>query len=126
MPSILIIEDQEEQAGMLRSLIEYVDPSIIVDVVPDLYTARLMIMQGDYDAVSVDLNLPDCRGVKTYEAVRKLTRANLVVFSGADTVTEVRKMLKNGDAIVKKPDSPKAVDELVQQVVAGAHLGAAG
>jgi len=129
MYNILVVEDEEIQASLLRDMIEHEGGDMFhVDIVPDLHTAKIMLLKGYYGAVSLDLNLGDSRGAKTYKAIRALTSANIVVYSGAeDAVRATRKVLENDDTIIFKGDGPReAVRNLVEQLMFGAMNGAAG
>lgn len=104
--SILIIEDNEQDADLLRHAIKSVVPSHIRCILTAEY-GLMLIRRNHYDVIFLDLNLPKISGV---EFIRQLTRdeiRRLVVITGLgsesqDTLEAIRLGVVK---IIQKPAS---------------------
>jgi len=65
---ILVVEDTEKLAKYIKQMLE--EESFAVDVVGDGETAERRIMSGDYDAVILDIMLPEQDGITTCKNIR--------------------------------------------------------
>ncbi len=65
---ILVVEDTAKLAKYIKQMLE--EASYAVDVVGDGVTAERRIMEGSYDAVILDIMLPEQDGITTCRAVR--------------------------------------------------------
>jgi signal transduction histidine kinase/CheY-like chemotaxis protein len=85
---VLIVDDEEEVAGVLRDLLE--DVRVEVRVVTDGETAwRALTTEGlTFDAVTLDLRMPGLSGRTLYERLEKRAPAvaATVIFATGDTV----------------------------------------
>jgi DNA-binding NtrC family response regulator len=87
---LLIVEDKEDTAALLRSVIQLRDSRIAVDIAPDLSSALHRLEQGGIDAVLCDLSLPDTTGTQAISTIRqRFYRLPLIAMTGildTDTV----------------------------------------
>ncbi len=65
---ILVVEDTEKLAKYIKQMLE--DEAYVVDVVGDGLSAERMILTGAYDAVVLDIMLPEQDGITTCKNVR--------------------------------------------------------
>lgn len=95
---ILLIEDSASDAALLNALLEDVEElEFITEHVSELRTALAKIESQQYDAVILDLGLPDSFGVETYDQVRE--RAPLlpiIIVSGNDDRSMMNDALNKG------------------------------
>jgi DNA-binding response OmpR family regulator len=71
-PRILIVDDEPA----IRTLLHYVlDKLYAVDEAPDGATALQHVVRNRYDAVLLDVSLPDMSGYQVCEAIQRLPEA---------------------------------------------------
>jgi len=130
---VLVVEDDMPQALVIKRLIEKSGADLVsVDIADSLEAARRLMAVKEYGAVSLDLGLSDSTGTMTFQAIRAISSAYIVVFSGQEK--ELQKVFALHDeraVVIRKPDSVSAARHIMDQVatesVAGALLfGAAG
>ncbi len=69
---VLLTEDDESQALLFRTLLEEPEPHeyvMVVDHVLSLEEALIRLSEAEYDAVLLDLSLPDSSGLQTIDAL---------------------------------------------------------
>lgn len=101
---ILLIEDSPTDALLFQENLES-----IVDVSFDLHHCEMLasglekLSQDDFDAVVLDLNLPDSAGLATFESLR-LEQPNLpvVILTGDDRTAPNEALLKGADNYLLK------------------------
>lgn len=112
---ILIVEDEEKIAGVLKSYLEKDD--FRVTVAPT-GKAALRHIKETYDLVILDLMLPDIDGEDICKAVREFSDIPIIMLTAKSSEDErVRGLGMGADDYVVKPFSPR---ELVARVKA--HL----
>ncbi len=81
---ILVVEDEESFAGLVREIVtEESRGTYAVAVADSLAKALAHLGTTACDLVLLDLTLPDCRGLKTYERLRECApRVPVIVLSG--------------------------------------------
>lgn len=110
---ILVVEDTEKLAKYVKQMLE--EESYAVDVVADGDTAERRIMNGSYDAVILDIMLPEQDGITTCKKVRAAGNITPILMLTAKGEVEDRiEGLDSGadDYLVK----PFAMDELLARV----------
>ncbi len=110
---ILVVEDTEKLAKYVKKMLE--SESYTVDVVGDGVTAEHMIDSGAYDAVILDIMLPEQDGITTCKRVRSNGDTTPVLMLTARGEVEDRiEGLDSGadDYLVK----PFAMEELLARV----------
>ena len=110
---ILIVEDEAELAGALRSILER--EHFIVDHVESMAMAREAVLSGSYDLILLDRNLPDGEGLTLMSALRRHNSGLAVIVLSAHGEIEDRVTGLDGgadDYLVK----PFAADELLARI----------
>ena len=81
---LLLVEDTLTDARLLRELLETALPGQhLVEVAPGLAAAEAAIAEQDYQAILLDLDLPDSRGIETLESLFKTARSiPIIVLTG--------------------------------------------
>lgn len=71
IPRILIVEDEQRLAGLLKLQLE--DAGFATDIADNGYTGKMLMEQNTYNLVLLDLNLPMLNG---YELCREIRKTN--------------------------------------------------
>src|SRR5215212_9504322 len=87
--NLLLVEDQEDFACVIRDVLEGAGgQSFAVTHVNRLEAAREKLAESPFDALLLDLNLPDSRGLNTCSAAQAAAPAMpIVVLTGVDDET---------------------------------------
>lgn len=86
--------DAELMASMLADIKEF--PNNVQNV-QTLSEAKEAVTKGNFDAVVLDLNLPDSTGLKTYTDLRGVCKdVPIVILTGMDDREVLTHALKNG------------------------------
>jgi len=121
---VLVVEDEEEVAGVLRDLLE--DMSVDVHVVTDGETAwRLLTTEGlVFDAVALDLRMPGLSGRTLYERLEKQAPAvaATVIFATGDTVDSETQLFLRQSArpVLTKPFTQESLSVTLAPFLSGA------
>lgn len=110
---ILVVEDTEKLAKYVKQMLE--EESYAVDIVGDGETAERRIMEGSYDAIILDIMLPEQDGLTTCKKIR--TAGSIVpvlMLTAKGNVDDRIEGLDSGadDYLVK----PFAMEELLARV----------
>jgi two-component system OmpR family response regulator len=99
----LLVEDDATMALLTRQVLE--QEGFAVDVAPTGNEAQTLAFVNDYDAIVLDLTLPDRNGLTVLQALRKEGRMTpVIVLTGAnDSATTVRALDAGADDYVTKP-----------------------
>jgi DNA-binding response OmpR family regulator len=100
---ILVIEDDQTVAELMRRMLA--DEGYAVDVAHDGEHGRSMAKDDSYDAIVLDLELPDRNGMSVLQELRREgSRTPIVVSTGRSTPADVVRVLDAGaDDYVQKP-----------------------
>ena len=113
---ILLVEDDELDARLVKlALAELVGEEFQIQPAATLAEAESRLASGAFDAVILDLNLPDSRGMDTLGAVRKADPKTPVL-----VLTGIRE-----DGMAHEARSRGAMDCLVKGRMTGRQLLAA-
>jgi two-component system OmpR family response regulator len=117
---VLIVEDNVRMAAALRRGLQ--SGGMVVDVAPDAATATRMVGEADFDAVVLDVMLPDVDG---FETCRRLRAAGvwvpIIMLTARDAVEDrVRGLDEGADDYLTKPFS---LAELLARLRALARRG---
>lgn len=110
---ILVVEDTEKLAKYIKKMLE--EEAYAVDVAGDGETAERLILSGSYDAVILDIMLPEQDGITTCQRVRAEGDTTPILMLTAKGEVEDRiEGLDSGadDYLVK----PFAMDEMLARV----------
>jgi len=110
---ILIIDDDHDLADLAKTVLSA--DGFAVDVFNTLEDGRLAIETTDYDALILDLNLPDGDGITLLEERRNAgdTTPVLILTTRTNVDDRVRGFESGGDGYLQKPF---AVEELVARM----------
>lgn len=96
-PKILVCEDDRDVASLLDFILT--DSGFKVEVAHDIHQAKIMLEKQSYDAMTLDLLLPDGDGISLVQELRqdeKYKSLPIIIISGK---IGNKKTLLNGDAI---------------------------
>ena len=114
---VLLCEPQDEAAGALRTIME--QEGCLVDRVTTAREAAENMQSGRYDAMLIELMLPDGDGLETVRALRRspVTRAlPAIVISGVDATSDGEEDIRLTLDLVDWIDQPLDPDRLRQAV----------
>ncbi|MBK9621782.1 MAG: response regulator [Candidatus Obscuribacter sp.] len=95
---ILLVEDSPSDAELMVSMLADIKefPNHVQNV-QTLSAAKQAIMSKSFDAVVLDLNLPDSNGLQTYTELRDVCNSvPIVILTGMDDREVLTHALKNG------------------------------
>lgn len=77
---ICLIEDSEDDAEYINVLLQQMpDHKKKAKVVETIKAAELLLLHNKFDAIILDLNLPDSNGIATFNRVQKLARKTPII-----------------------------------------------
>lgn len=118
--TVLVVEDDPDFQLLTQLALEA--HGFHVELTPSLHdTLDLLSISGDvFEAVVLDLDLPDQQGVDTLELVRSLTAAPIVVYSSATPARLAHLVGLGADAALSKvedrADLARSIDETIERV----------
>lgn len=115
--NILIIEDQHEDATLIKDKIQEVLPFATIKIVRSLGQARQHQIEGPLDLLVMDLNLPDGYGPSSVTQIKKAFRDTpIIVITDMGSKATMVEAMKNGAAqiIWKKHLFHKDFKKLIQ------------
>lgn len=100
---LLLIEDDPFFASAIAMPLR--DERIVVDITDSGEEAVELAKRGDFDAIILDLNLPDMSGLEVIRRIRaaKISTPVLVVSGEREAQMKVRALTAGGDDYVTKP-----------------------
>jgi two-component system OmpR family response regulator len=119
---LLLVEDEPRTAELLRR--DLVEEGYAVDLAPDGRTATWQAGEVDYDAIVLDVMLPDVDGFTVCAALRQAHRwAPVLMVTGRDQVPDrVRGLDAGADDYMVKPVSLAEVNARLRALIRrGAH-----
>ncbi|MDO4302406.1 MAG: LytTR family DNA-binding domain-containing protein [Bacillota bacterium] len=123
--SILIIEDNQDQRGMLVKLVGQVDGSARIHTAGDVATAYKILMENTIDVFLVDIILDlgkkgDISGIKLVDQIRKIPKymfTPVLFITSLEDATGYAYQKLNCLGYVEKPFSPDQVKQLVEKAL---------
>lgn len=120
---VLVVDDDPDSAELLHDQLERL--GYAVDCAPDGNRALMMAGTGDYQLLTLDLNLPEYDGVEVLHLLRKrllLNPIKVVVVTGDVARPRSRELNSDGiDGYLTKPIDPKVLDSEVARVLRETH-----
>ena len=104
---VLYVEDSETDADLARRMLAREAPDVVLSVVPTLAAARARLADGGFDAVLLDLELPDGVGIDFLAEIREGAQSPaIVVLTGSGEQDSALAALKAGadDYVSKRGD----------------------
>ena len=113
---ILMIEDDPVVLGFHRAML--VEGGFSVHSASTLRRGLFMLGTSDYDAVLLDLNLPDSNGMNALNVLRYMRpRLPIVVLTGVVT-QEMEEAMRNGaDDFLQKPSTKQELVDAIRKAV---------
>ena len=97
LPKILHVEDDEDLHAVISAM---VNGQMVLDNAPTLENARFLLKQQEYDAVLLDIGLPDGSGWELIPDIRsEQPDASIIVLTGYDLSNE---QLDSVEAVILK------------------------
>ena len=126
---VLLVEDEPVNRALVRAIIARADPATVpeVDLVEaaTIADARSMLAGGSFDAVLVDVRLPDGSGLDLIGEIREREReVKVIVVSASVLPAERASALATGaDGFLAKPFGSATLMEAVAREIARAQAG---
>ena len=113
----LVVEDEPTSALLSRHVLE--QEGFVVDQAVTGQAAIALVLATDYDAVILDLGLPDTNGLAVMEAIRREGRSTpvLILTGTQDAETTVRALDAGADDYLRKPPVPEELSARVRAIV---------
>lgn len=113
----LVVEDDPTSALLSRHVLER--EGFVVDQAVTGAEAISLVLGTDYDAIILDLGLPDLDGLQVMEAIRREGRTTpVLVLTGAlGTDSSVRALDAGADDYIRKPPVPEELSARVRAIV---------
>ena len=115
--SVLVIEDDEADALLLRRLVAASSETFHTDVCQTLRDAEQWLQQHDADLILLDQSLPDCHGLEGIDRIRQQHGdVPIVMLTGLDDEEMTARAMERGaaDYLIKGESGP---DELAQSLL---------
>jgi PAS domain S-box-containing protein len=113
---ILICEDDEDQSAYLQAMLEAA--GFVADVAHTVATAKSMLASTEYNALLLDLLLPDQDGIAFIRQLRDAEKTRYLPVIVLSVVAETGRSLLNGEAIcvVDWLDKPVDFNKLLKAI----------
>ncbi|MCP4214945.1 MAG: sigma-54-dependent Fis family transcriptional regulator [bacterium] len=116
MGNILLAEDHLHIRALLRTKLEAANHK--VDEAEDLKTAAFKLDQGQYDAVVLDLKLPDGSTLSLFDTHReKLAYKSIIITANASVPSVVEAVKKGAFNYLEKPVDPETLLLHVNKII---------
>ncbi|MBT3175191.1 MAG: sigma-54-dependent Fis family transcriptional regulator [Lentimicrobiaceae bacterium] len=104
MANILVIDDESSIRRTLKEILEFEKHE--VDLAADGLKALEMARDNTYDAILLDIKMPEMDGMEVLEKLQSISDAPVIMISGHGTIETAVEAIKAGayDFIVKPPD----------------------
>lgn len=122
MRTFLIVDDHQLFADGLRSILEQLDDQVTVVAVTRAADALALITeQGHFDAVLLDLNLPDAHGLQVLNTLnRAFPLLPVIIVSADDNPADMHRALHYGArGYIHKGSTGKIVTHAIRLVLDG-------
>jgi len=104
MAKILVVDDESSIRRTLKEILEFEKHN--VDVASDGLTALEMAKDNPYDAILLDIKMPEMDGLEVLDKLMLFADVPVIMISGHGTIDTAVEAIKKGayDFIVKPPD----------------------
>jgi excisionase family DNA binding protein len=127
---VLVVDDDEAYAGMIRELLHDKLPNCEISITRDGYEALIMLGELKPDLLVLDLMMPGIDGFKVLDLIADRKTGydlKVLILSGNLTPFAVSRLKKSrADRWLAKPVSPPELVQSVLDLLAGEELGGRG
>lgn len=104
MAKVLVVDDESSIRRTLKEILEFEKHE--VDVAGDGMSAIELVKDNQYDAILLDIKMPEMDGIEVLEKVGNISDTPVIMISGHGTIETAVEAIKKGayDFIVKPPD----------------------
>ncbi len=104
MAKILVVDDESSIRRTLKEILEFEKHN--VDVAADGLTALEMARDNPYDAILLDIKMPEMDGIEVLDKLQTFIDVPVIMISGHGSIDTAVEAIKKGayDFIVKPPD----------------------
>ena len=104
MAKVLVVDDESSIRRTLKEILEFEKHE--VDVAGDGMSAIELVKDNQYDAILLDIKMPEMDGIEVLEKVGTISDTPVIMISGHGTIETAVEAIKKGayDFIVKPPD----------------------
>ena len=104
MQTILIVEDDITLANGIRLALQ--NPTLQITLCYTLEEARIVLNNGTFDLIVLDINLPDGSGLELLKEIRKVSTIPIILLTANDMEMDIVTGLESGaDDYITKPFS---------------------
>jgi diguanylate cyclase (GGDEF)-like protein/PAS domain S-box-containing protein len=117
---VLLIEDDPDDGFLILEELRRDLGLDDVDHVQSLAAAEVRLAEGSYDAVLLDLGLPDANGLETYERIKLIDHSTpVVILSGTHDADLARAAIRSGaqDFIPKSAANTGLLKRVIQHAI---------
>jgi PAS domain S-box-containing protein len=122
---VLLVEDDDLYARILPAALSSVTPKIELDRCSTLAEASALLARGNYDAVLLDLNLPDSSGLQTIDKILgQVPRMPIVVLTSTADSAAALEAVHHGaqDFLVKSETDGRVLSRAIRYAVERAAI----
>ncbi len=123
MRKILVIDDQAPIARLVTSALKSAGIEHTMDYCSDGAQGKIKAAQGEYDLISLDINMPLMDGVEALEEMKGNPKSAsipvVVITADEDTELHARLLGAGAAAVVTKPAPADDLGKLLERVLAG-------
>ena len=104
MPKVLVADDESSIRRTIKDILEF--EKYEVELASNGQEAYELVEANDYDAVLLDIKMPELDGIESLEKMMKVKDVPVIMISGHGTIETAVEAIKKGayDFIVKPPD----------------------
>ena len=104
MPKVLVADDESSIRRTIKDILEF--EKYEVELASNGQEAYELVEANDYDAVLLDIKMPELDGIEALEKMMKVKDVPVIMISGHGTIETAVEAIKKGayDFIVKPPD----------------------
>ncbi len=124
--TILIVDDSATTRAIIKRSIQLAQiPTAKVSEAGDGQQALQMLTEGGYDLVLADLNMPGMGGMEMTRHIQAdpvLSGVPVVVISAEPNAEKFAHEQVGVRGCLRKPFTPEAIRDIINQVLGGAHV----
>jgi CheY-like chemotaxis protein len=126
MRKILVIDDEAPIARLITTVLKSTGIEHTMDYCSDGAQGKIKAAQGEYDLISLDINMPLMDGVEALEEMKGNPKSAgipvVVITADEDPDLHARLLSAGAAAVVTKPAPAEDLGKLLEQVLAGGDV----